>query len=158
MKRSDVAIGLSLLLLCALVGPAPAQTPPGGPHAARADAVLSGQVTDAAGAPLAGVTVQVFEEGFLLVEAETNADGSYSLPFGYFPDIDWTIIAWFVPPSETLVPEILILRESLKSKSLELWSTCLPRLDLRPQMQYDVQLVDGNTKRQRMSELECLEQ
>ena len=122
---------------------------PGGPGGARDRHPLD------AGNPLADVAVKVFEEGFLLEEARTGADGSYVLRFPYLPDIDWTIVAWYVPPEPGLVPEILILRESLRSKSLDLWSTCLPRVDLKNQMHYDAKLVDGDAKRQMISGLDC---
>lgn len=156
--RTVPAFVLALALAAGLGGDVAAQqttaeVPPG----QRATATLSGTVTDAGGAPLSDVAVKVFEEGFLLEETTSAADGTYQLQFPYLPDIDWTIVAWYVPPSEELVPEILILRESLRSKSLDLWSTCLPRLELKAQMQYDATLVDGDTKRQMISQLECFE-
>ncbi|MFH1143558.1 MAG: hypothetical protein V1774_03350 [Candidatus Eisenbacteria bacterium] len=112
-------------------------------------------MTGAAGRPVVDVAVKIFEEGILLAEVKTGADGTYLLRFPYLPDIDWTIVVWFVPPTPDLVPEIVILRESLRAKSLDLWSTCLPRTDLRGQMHFDVQLVDDATKRQMISQLEC---
>ncbi len=122
----------------------------------RARGVLTGKVTDSSGQGLAGVKVKLFEEGFLLTETTSQAGGSYSLDVDYLPDIDWTVLVWFVPEQPDLIPEILILRESLKSKDLELWSPCLPRMELRPQMSFDVTLMKENEKLSQMSELDCI--
>ncbi|MCK4412579.1 MAG: carboxypeptidase regulatory-like domain-containing protein [Candidatus Eisenbacteria sp.] len=156
--RTYLGLILATLMVATIPPTVPAQdAAPGAPLGQRSMATLSGMVTDGSGAPLSGVAVKVFEEGFMLEEVATGADGSYRLRFPYLPDIDWTIVAWYVPPSDDLVPEILILRESLRSKSLDLWSTCLPRGELKAQMHYDATLVDGDTKRQMISQLECFE-
>ncbi len=116
---------------------------------------ISGKVTDAAGHPIAGAQVKIFEQGLKIAEVSTGADGAYSVEFQYVPDVDWTMVIWFVPPQEmNLVAELVILRESLKSKELELWSPCLPRLELRPSMKYDVTLLDPASKRKAIASLE----
>ncbi len=89
------------------------------------------------------------------VETETAVDGSYRLEFEYLPDIDWTLMVWFVPPGGDLIPETVILRESLKSKDMELWSPCLPRIDLKSRMSYDVSLLNEPDKLAQISELDC---
>jgi len=153
-----MVLALMIIAACAaLPGVGLAQDQPPAPAAPvmRETASLSGRVTDLADQPLAGVAVKVFEEGILVAEVQTEADGTYLMRFPYLPDIDWTVVAWYVPAVPELVPEILVLRESLRSKSVDLWSTCLPRVDLRGEMHYDAKLVDGKTKQEMISQLEC---
>ena len=123
----------------------------------RTRGVMSGVVSDASGTGLAGVSVKIFEEGFILAETQTEADGGYRLEFMYLPDIDWSLIAWFVPLSHDLIPEIVILRESLKSKDKELWSRCLPRIELQARVKQDVTLLNESDKLAQMSQLDCME-
>ncbi len=91
----------------------------------------------------------------ILAETTSSADGRYRLEFEYIPDIDWTLLTWFVPESGTL-PQIVILRESLKSKDLELWSPCLPRVELKSRVKYDTTMLSEKTTLEKMSELDCL--
>ncbi|MBM3317891.1 MAG: carboxypeptidase regulatory-like domain-containing protein [Candidatus Eisenbacteria bacterium] len=169
MKRILAAALLAGLVVAALAAPAPsaqpaaapgepppAPAPASDPGARRAQAVLHGAVTDGRGTPLAGAAVKIFEEGFLLAEGLTGPDGAYEVPYSYVPDIDWTLVAWFVPAGEALIPEIYILRESLRSKTRELWSACLPRVEVRPHLRLDASLVDREAKLQQMGE--CLGQ
>ncbi|MCK4302939.1 MAG: carboxypeptidase regulatory-like domain-containing protein [Candidatus Eisenbacteria sp.] len=118
--------------------------------------VLTGKVSSDSGTGLAGVQIKIFEEGFLVNDTETGSDGSYRLEFSYLPDIDWTILVWFVLPGSDLIPEIMILRESLKSKDMELWSPCLPRIHLNARMRHDVTLLTEAAKLAQISELDCL--
>jgi hypothetical protein len=122
----------------------------------RTRGTLSGKVANADGAGVAGVAVKLFEEGFLQGETSTAADGTYSLEVSYLPDIDWTVMVWFVPQDPSLIPEILILRESLKSKELGLWSSCLPRIELRPQMSFDAVLMNEEQKLDQMTKMDCM--
>ncbi len=122
----------------------------------RTPGILSGKATSAGGGLLAGVAVKLFEEGFLQTETVTAADGSYSLEVNYVPDIDWTVMVWYVPQDPNLIPEIVILRESLRSKELGLWSVCLPRVDLRPRMSYDVLLMNEEQKLEQMTKMDCM--
>ncbi|MBD3235817.1 MAG: hypothetical protein GF330_03860 [Candidatus Eisenbacteria bacterium] len=124
---------------------------------ARESALLRGTITDASGTGLSGVTVKIFEEGFLVAESQSGAGGTYQVEFEYAPELDWTMVVWFVPQREDLIPEIAMLRESFRSKEMELWSSCLPRLELRPVIKYDAQLYDEAGKLAQMSELDCLE-
>jgi len=149
---------LPILLLILMPSWAAAQSGATGSAALqRSTGVLSGTVADGSGNALAGVKVKVFEEGFLLTEGESGADGGYRLEIPYVPDIDWTLMVWYVPPTGELIPEILILRESLRSKELELWSPCLPRLELTARMSFDAVLYDEPGKLKQMSELDCME-
>ncbi len=153
MTRSWNALAI---LVAALILPAAvfAQT---GEAPGRTQGVMTGTAADASGAGVAGTEVKIFEEGSLLAETTTEADGRYRLEFEFLPDIDWTIVVWFVPPEGELIPEIVILRESLKSKDLNLWSTCLPRLDLEARIRYDASLLNEADKLAEMSELDCMQ-
>ena len=122
----------------------------------RTPGSLSGRVIGADGAGLGGVAVKLFEEGFLQAETRTAGDGSYRLEVSYLADSDWTLMVWFVPPGSDLVPEIVILRESLRSQELGLWSGCLPRIDLQPVMSFDALLLNEEQKLEQMSQMDCV--
>jgi hypothetical protein len=122
----------------------------------RTPGTLSGKAANASGAGLPGVAVKLFEEGFLQAETTTAADGAYTLGVNYIPDIDWTVIVWYVAQDPNLIPEIVILRESLRSKELDLWSGCLPRIELRPQMNYDAVLMNEEQKLDQMTKMDCM--
>jgi hypothetical protein len=153
VKRPLAALVPIWLLILAALG-AQAQTDVD-PNVGRTPGVMAGKVTSNSGTGLSGVKVKIFEEGLLLAETETSVDGDYQLDFDYLPDIDWTLMVWFVPPPGQLIPEIVILRESLKSKDMELWSPCLPRIDLKSRLRYDVTLLNENEKLAQISELDC---
>ena len=123
----------------------------------RVPGVLSGTVENESGATLSGIKVQIFEEGLVLAETETGADGRYYLEFDYIPDIDWTLLTWFIPQDNSLLPDIVILRESLRSKELVLWSPCLQRVELKSRISLDSVLYTEKNTLAKMSELECLE-
>lgn len=154
MKQLRLTI---LVVLAGLIGPL-AAFGQGAQAPGRVQGVMTGTVTDASGQGVGDVAVKIFEEGFVLAETTTAADGSYRLDYQYLPDIDWTIIAWFVPPEGNLIPEIVILRESLKSKDMELWSSCLPRIELRDRVEQDVTLLEETEKLNQMAELDCMEE
>jgi len=119
------------------------------------DAVLQGQVTDALGVGIEGVAVKLFRDGFLVTETTTDMDGNYELRFQYRPELDKTIVVWFLPQETDLVPEIVVLRESYDSKERRLPSPCLPRIELAPDMSLDVELKDEKAKLDSLSESEC---
>lgn len=123
----------------------------------RAAGQLRGTVTDASGNGLSGTAVKVFEEGFLIAEGATAAGGAYEIEFEYAPELDWTMVVWYLPERADLIPEIVLLRESLRSNELELWSSCLPRIELKAVMKYDLHLYDETGKLNQMSDLDCLE-
>ena len=50
----------------------------------------------------------------------------------------------------------MILRESLKSKDMDLWSSCLPRIELADRVKYDATLLGEQDKLKKMSELDCM--
>lgn len=148
-------LALAMLMVVVFGGDANSQ---GRTGMERVPGTMSGTVTDEAGAALGGVVVKIFEEGMHLAETTSGADGRYRLEFDYIPDIDWTLLSWFVPEGNAALPQILILRESLKSKDLELWSPCLPRMELKSRMMFDVTLLSEKTTLEQMSELDCLKE
>jgi Carboxypeptidase regulatory-like domain len=155
--RTKVAfiLPLAALLLIAWCGNADGQ---GRTGMERVPGTMTGTVTDESGSALAGVVVKIFEEGMVLAQTTTEASGRYRLEFEFIPDIDWTLLTWFVSEDDTNLPQILILRESLKSKDLELWSPCLPRMELKARMKYDAVLLTEKTTLLKMSDLDCLKE
>jgi len=146
----------TLLSVLASMGVKAQEGVPATPALERTAGTLSGKATNASGAACADVAVKLFEEGFLRAETTTAADGTYSLEVNYVPDIDWTVMVWYVPQDPNLIPEIVVLRESLRSKEQDLWSACLPRVDLRPRMSYDVVLMNEEQKLDQMTKMDCM--
>ncbi len=154
MRRDFVKICVMAMLLFSSAQFAFAQS---GSVMDRVPGVLSGSIENESGAALSGVKVQIFEEGLVLAETETGADGRYYLEFDYIPDIDWTLLTWFIPQDDNLLPNIVILRESLRSKELVLWSPCLQRIELKSRMPLDTVLYTEDTTLINMADLDCLE-
>ncbi|MEZ4651297.1 MAG: hypothetical protein R3E97_21400 [Candidatus Eisenbacteria bacterium] len=119
-------------------------------------ATFSGTVADAEDLGLGGVQVKVFVDGFLKGSAVSGADGSYETNFHYDEFGDQTIVAWFIPQAGLgQVPEIVVLRESEASKTMELWNPCLIRVDLSASTTFDATIYDEKTKFGVLGEREC---
>ena len=128
-----------------------------GPAAATVeDLVLQGKVTDDAGLGLGGIGVRAFINGFEKASAITGGDGSYILNLRYNNAEDQTIVVWWIPMMQTQVPELAILREGARARELQIWSPCIPRLDLRPSVTHDVVLLQEAEKFRRLGEDDCL--
>lgn len=117
-------------------------------------ASFAGTVSDPEGLGLGGVQVKVFVDGYLKGSAVSGADGSYDTTFVYDPLADVTIVAWFVP-QVPFVPEIVVLRESAASKSMGLWSPCLPRIDLNSVITHNATIYDEKAKFAALGQQDC---
>ncbi|MCA9729402.1 MAG: hypothetical protein KC729_17070, partial [Candidatus Eisenbacteria bacterium] len=100
---------LCLVLLLGFAGVAGAQS--------MVDGVLSGTVSDPEGIGQGGVQVKLFVDGFSRGSAITGADGGYTLDYRFDQLGDQTIVVWYLPQAGYL-PEVVLLRESARSKEL----------------------------------------
>lgn len=149
----QVRIGLALIVSAAAIGAALWA----GPAAATVeDLVLQGRVTDDGGIGLGGITVRAFINGFEKATAITGGDGAYILNLRYDNAEDQTIVVWWIPMMQTQVPELAILREGSRARELQIWSPCIPRLDLRPSVTHDVVLLQEAEKFRRLGADDCL--
>jgi hypothetical protein len=142
------------LILCAS-GPALAQAPSEEPSA-KSEASLSGTVSDEDGLGLGGVQVKVFVGGSLKGSGISGGNGGYEVTFRYDELGDESIIAWWVPQAG-YVPEIAVLRESTAAKKLELWSPCLPRIDIGPTISYNPTIYTEEKKFEQLGQSDCIE-
>lgn len=121
----------------------------------KVEAVLDGQILDALGIEIEGVTVKLFRDSFFVTEVTTDIEGNYKISFDYDPALDKTLVVWFLPQEAELIPELLVLRESFQSKEQKLLSPCLPRIQLAAQMTKNIELMDEKSKLESLSESEC---
>jgi hypothetical protein len=122
------------------------------------DAVLEGQILDALGMEVEGVTAKLFRDSFFVTETTTDIEGNYRLSFQYNPALDKTLVVWFLPQEAELIPELLVLRESFQSKEIKLLSPCLPRIEISEQMTYNTELMDEKSKLESLSESDCFKE
>lgn len=146
-------IGLGLVVIAAVLG---AALSAGQAYGTVEDLVLQGKVTDDAGHALGGINVRAFINGFERASAITGGDGTYMLNLRYDNAEDQTIVVWWIPMMQAQVPELAILREGSRARELQIWSPCIPRLDLRPSMVHDVILRQEADKFRLLGEDDCL--
>ena len=121
------------------------------------DLVLSGTVTDRDGSALTGVLVQLFVEGIASAATRTDTEGLYALEFSIDPQADETVAVWWVAPSEDLVPELALIRESTSDSEQGLWGPCVPRIGMVRLQTRSVRLLDHETFRRELARCVCLD-
>jgi hypothetical protein len=119
---------------------------------------LTGRVHDLAGAPQPGIGVKAFSGGLLRGTAVTDQDGRYDLGFPVDIESDPSVVVWWLPGATRQVPELLVLRESAQARAARLWSPCLPRLELAPDLSYDLTLRREDEKLEQLASSDCLKQ
>jgi hypothetical protein len=148
-----VITAAALMTVCAaLAGPPGYNRPHPG-----IDLNLSGTVTDRDGSVMEGVLVQLFVEGIVSTTTKTDAEGLYALEFTIDPQADETIVVWWVPPRDDLVPELALIRESTSDREMGLWGPCVPRIGVIRSQTRSVQLLDHETFRRQLARSGCLD-
>jgi hypothetical protein len=96
------------------------------------ETTITGLVVDQSGQPLLDVSVKLYMGGLLVDEQLTSSDGGFEFTelIDYGNDI--TIDLWFVPPTDELVMENVLLKESTAAREYGLYSDCVPRTRLDP--------------------------
>jgi hypothetical protein len=96
------------------------------------ETTITGLVVDKSGQPLLDVAVKLYMGGLLVDEQLTSSDGSFEFSELIDYGNDVTIDLWFVPPTEELVMENVLLKESSAARQYELYSDCVQRQRLDP--------------------------
>jgi hypothetical protein len=117
---------------------------------------FTGTVLDVADHPLSGVEVKLFMDGQLAGASVTEGTGHYELRAPYDPNTDATVLLWLVSPDRTLVPKMVVLRESRACVEHALISPCVPRATVTPGRQFRVYLFDAQSRNKELAELNCL--
>jgi hypothetical protein len=117
---------------------------------------LAGEVTDAAGLPLNGVSVRVFVGGLPVASARTDSAGTYAVEFKVDPGRDDSVVACAIAPRPDLVSEWAILRQAGYDRDVDLWGPCVPRVGLSRSAHWTVQILDATGVRERLAGKGCL--
>jgi len=100
--------------------------------AGKSETTITGLVVSEDGQPLLDVNVKLYMGGLLVTEQLTSSDGSFEFTQLIDYGNDVTIDLWFVPPSDELVIENVILKESSSALQNGLYSKCAQRTRLDP--------------------------
>ena len=169
MKRI-LALVLAVLVVMSLpalaVGPTdtiPATPSTGMPAAVRSgfagksETTITGLVVDEKGRPLLDVNVKLYMGGLLATEQLTSSDGGFEFTelIDYGNDI--TIDLWFVPPTDELVMENVLLKESTAALQHGIYSKCVQRTRLDPITDVIVKLYDLESRIAVLKRKGCIE-
>jgi hypothetical protein len=155
MLRRPAGVTASLLVVAAALAAIAGASEGDGQVLTGSVLRLTGHVRDVAGKPLAGVTVQAFEGGRLLRTTQSDVEGGYALETALDFGARSTVGVYWVSPRQDLVPEVVLLREGERDRALQMWSPCIPRVTIEPEMVRDIELVDHETHRRRLIESQC---
>lgn len=123
--------------------------------AGSSETTISGIVTDEEGSPLLDVAVKLYIGGLLAEEELTSTDGSFEISMLIDYGQDVTIDIWFVPSTNDLVMENIILKESTAAVENALYSDCVQRVRLDPLTDVFVKLTDLETRSERIRRSGC---
>ncbi|HEC83333.1 MAG TPA: hypothetical protein ENI46_02460 [Firmicutes bacterium] len=155
MKQYMLAIGMLLAICLASYAAEPSGTPreetpqskgitniETGSPLPFPEQMIAGQGTDSSGNPLGGVFVKLFADGRLIQSTTTTSSGSYELRLPVNIDKDETVVLWFLPATDNLLPKNVVLKKSSAARKANLFSPCTEEVRIRPQMRVDVKLVN----------------
>jgi len=169
MKRILVSV-LAALLLTSLpaVAAGPGDTIPATPStgtqtavrsgfAGKSETTITGLVVDQSGQPLLDVNVKLYMGGLLATEQLTSSDGGFEFSelIDYGSDI--TIDLWFVPPTDDLVMENVLLKESSAALQHSIYSKCVKRTRLDPITDVVIKLYDLSSRVEMLKRKGCIE-
>ncbi|MEA3408861.1 MAG: hypothetical protein U9Q95_00775 [Candidatus Eisenbacteria bacterium] len=133
------------------------QTPVRSGFAGKSETTITGLVVDERGQPLLDVNVKLYMGGLLVTEQLTSSDGGFEFTelIDYGNDI--TIDLWFVPPTDELVMENVILKESSAALQHGIYSKCVPRTRLDPITDVIIKLYDLESRVAMLRRKGCVE-
>jgi hypothetical protein len=125
--------------------------------AGKSETTITGLVVDEKGRPLLDVNVKLYMGGLLATEQLTSSDGSFEFTelIDYGNDI--TIDLWFVPPTDELVMENVLLKESTAALQHSIDSKCVQRTRLDPITDVIVKLYDLESRIAMLKRKGCIE-
>jgi hypothetical protein len=117
---------------------------------------ISGLVSDQYRKPLPGAQVKLFVDGLVVASVMTDAGGFYGLKYPIDIGKDKTVVLWYVAPSAEWVSKAVILKESKAALAAGLMSPCIPRVEVKPFLEFNVQMVDVATRNKQLAQSGCL--
>ncbi|KPJ61352.1 MAG: hypothetical protein AMJ46_01185 [Latescibacteria bacterium DG_63] len=117
---------------------------------------IGGMVMDQTQNPMSGVQVKLFVDGLNVASTTTDLAGSYDLRYPIDIGKDKTVILWYVAPGTEWVPKAVVLHESRAAISARLISSCIPRVQVNPFLEFNVQMVDVATRNKQIAKSGCL--
>jgi hypothetical protein len=168
MKRTlvfVVMVVLAMSLAASAAGPGdstpPAQTTTPAAvrsgFAGKSETTITGFVVDDSGTPLVDVNVKLYMGGLLTKEQLTSSDGTFEFTELIDYGVDVTIDLWFVPPTDELVMENVLLKESSAARQHGLYSPCTQRVRLDPITDVVVRLYSLESRIAMLKRKDCLD-
>jgi hypothetical protein len=117
---------------------------------------ISGLVSDQYKKPLTGAQVKLFVDGIMVASVIADAGGFYNLKYPIDIGKDKTIVLWYVAPTSDWVSKAVVLKESKAALAAGLISPCIPRVDVKPFLEFNVQMVDVATRNKQLAQSGCL--
>jgi len=117
---------------------------------------ISGVVQDQNKKPLKDVMVKLFVEGVVAASAQTDGAGAYNLKYPIDIGKDKTVMLWYVAPGTQWVSKAVVLHESKAALASNLISPCIPRVQVKPFLEFNVQMVDVATRNRQIAQSGCL--
>jgi len=125
-------------------------------HPIEGQTSISGVVSDQYRKPLPGAQVKLFVDGLTVASVITDAGGSYTLKYPIDIGKDKTVVLWYVAPGTDWVSKAVILKESKAAIAAGLMSPCIPRVEVKPFLEFNVQMVDVATRNKQLAQSGCL--
>jgi len=119
---------------------------------------ISGRVEDQNRDPLKDVAVKLFIDGILVGSTKTDGVGAYSMKHAIDVGKDKTVMLWYVAPGTQWVSKAVVLHESRASIASHVISPCVPRVQVKPFLEFNVQMVDVATRNRQIAQSGCLSQ
>ncbi len=117
---------------------------------------IGGMVSDQAKNAMPGVHVKLFVDGLNVAAVTTDLAGAYNLRYPIDIGKDKTVVLWYVAPGSEWVPKAVVLHESRAALSTRLISLCIPRVQVKPFLEFNVTMVDVPTRNQQIAHSGCL--
>jgi len=122
---------------------------------AQGETSITGVVRDQSRKPLKDVSVKLFVEGLLVASALTDGQGAYKMKYAIDIGKDKTVMLWYVSKEPQWVPKAVVLHESKSAQSSHLISPCIPRVQVQPFLEFNVQMVDVSTRNRQLAQSDC---
>ena len=142
---------------------------------------ITGVVRDQNQNPLKDVSIKLFVDGVVVASALTDGAGAYRMKYLIDVGKDKTVMLWYMEPpvqerdawtekpgekankvtisegtSSKWVPKAVVLHESKAALASKLISPCIPRVQVKPFLEFDVQMVDVPTRNKQIAQSGCL--
>jgi hypothetical protein len=130
--------------------------PPGFIRPFEGQTSISGVVKDQDQNPLKDVAIKLFVEGVLVASTTTDGAGAYGMKYTIDVGKDKTVMLWYVAPETRWVPKAVVLHESKAAIASGTISPCVPRVQVKPFLEFNLQMVDAQTRNKQIAQSGCL--